>query len=428
MRSSYKKIGSFVKQVNVRNKELSVKNLQGININKFFMPSVANTNGTDLSKYKVVAQKQFAFNPMHVGRDEVLPISMLEEEESVIVSPAYAVFKVKDETQLLPEYLMMWCRRPEFDRNAWFTTDSSVRGGFSWKDFCDLTLPVPTIEKQRDIVREYHTIVDRIKLNEQLNQKLEKTAQAIYKQWFVDFEFPISKEHAAEIGKPELEGKPYKSSDGKMVWNDELDQEIPDGWKPSTLGYFLSAKGYIRGPFGSALLKEEMTSNGMPVYEQQHAIHGHRNFRYFITEDKYKNLKRFSVKPFDMVISCSGTLGRVTMIQEDDPTGIINQALLILRTDRKKISPVVLKYYLTSPNGHRSIVTNSGGSAQVNIAKREIIENIPMVSLQPEFMKKVTSQISAIDRQIQNIKKETELLESAQILLLAKMTKAEATA
>lgn len=235
MRSSYKKIGSFVKQVNVRNKDLSVTNLQGININKFFMPSVANTNGTDLSKYKVVAQKQFAFNPMHVGRDEVLPISMLEEEDSVIVSPAYVVFKVKDETQLLPEYLMMWCRRPEFDRNAWFTTDSSVRGGFSWKDFCDLTLPVPTIEKQREIVREYHTIVDRIKLNEQLNQKLEETAQAIYKQWFVDFEFPMSKEHAAEIGKPELEGKPYKSSGGKMVWNDELDQEIPEGWEYGTL-------------------------------------------------------------------------------------------------------------------------------------------------------------------------------------------------
>lgn len=230
MRSSYKKIGSFVKQVTVRNKDLSVTNLQGININKFFMPSVANTNGTDLSKYKVVAQKQFAFNPMHVGRDEVLPISMLEEEESVIVSPAYVVFKVKDETQLLPEYLMMWCRRPEFDRNAWFTTDSSVRGGFSWEDFCDLTLPVPTIDKQREIVREYHTIVDRIKLNERLNQKLEETAQAIYKQWFVDFEFPISKEHATEIGKLELEGKPYKSSGGKMVWNDELDQEIPEGW------------------------------------------------------------------------------------------------------------------------------------------------------------------------------------------------------
>ncbi len=182
MRSRYKKIGSFVKQVNVRNRDLSVTNLQGININKFFMPSVANTNGTDLSKYKVVSQKQFAFNPMHVGRDEVLPISMLEEQESVIVSPAYIVFKVKDESQLLPEYLMMWCRRPEFDRNAWFTTDSSVRGGFSWKDFCDLTFPVPSIEKQREIVREYHAIVDRIKLNEQLNQKLEETAQAIYKR------------------------------------------------------------------------------------------------------------------------------------------------------------------------------------------------------------------------------------------------------
>ncbi len=231
MRSSYKRIGSYVKQVNNRNKDLSVTNIQGININKELMPSVANTNGTDLSKYKVVSHKQFAFNPMHVGRDEVLPISMLADEESVIVSPAYFVFKVKDENELLPEYLMMWCRRPEFDRNAWFTTDSSVRGGFSWKDFCDLTLPVPSIEKQREIVKEYQTITDRIKLNEQINQKLEETAQAIYKQWFVDFEFPISKEYALEVGKPKLEDKPYNSSSGEMVWNDELNQEIPKGWE-----------------------------------------------------------------------------------------------------------------------------------------------------------------------------------------------------
>ena len=240
MRSNYKKIGKYVKQVNNRNKDLSVINLKGININKKFMPSVANTQGTDLSKYKIVSYKQFAFNPMHVGRDEVLPISMLASDKPVIVSPAYVVFKVDEQNELLPEYLMMWCRRPEFDRNAWFTTDSSVRGGFSWNDFCSLELPVPYIEKQREIVKEYNTIVNRIKLNEELNKKLEETAQAIYKHWFVDFEFPISKEYAEAIGKPEFEGKPYKSNGGKMTWNDELDQDIPEGWISKELGYLIN--------------------------------------------------------------------------------------------------------------------------------------------------------------------------------------------
>ena len=207
------------------------------------MPSVANVNGTDLSKYKIVSQYQFAYNPMHVGRDEVLPISMLENPEPVIVSPAYLVFEIEKPEELLPEYLMMWCRRPEFDRNAWFTTDSSVRGGFSWNDFCEMELPVPHPDKQREIVREYNTIVNRIKLNEQVNQKLEETAQALYKHWFVDFEFPISAEYAAKVGKPELEGKPYKSSGGEMKFCEELEQEIPSGWGSEKYTSIIDLKG-----------------------------------------------------------------------------------------------------------------------------------------------------------------------------------------
>lgn len=230
MRSHYKRIGDYVTQIKLKNTDDSISSLKGININKHFMPSVANINGTDLSKYRVVKKNQFAFNPMHVGRDEVLPISMLEDDEPIIVSPAYVVFEVKDEQELLPAYLMMWCRRSEFDRNAWFMTDNSVRGGFSWADFCDMELPVPSIEKQREIVREYNVVNDRIALNEQLTQKLEDTAQAIYKQWFVDFEFPISKEYAESIGKPELEGKPYKSSGGEMKYDVDSDNDIPVSW------------------------------------------------------------------------------------------------------------------------------------------------------------------------------------------------------
>lgn len=236
MKSNYKSIGRYVRLVSLRNKDLAITDLKGINIDKQFMPSVANVTGTDLSKYKIVSQFQFAFNPMHVGRDEVLPISMLTSESPAIVSPAYTVFEIKNHQELLPEYLMMWCQRSEFDRNAWFTTDSSVRGGFSWEDFCEMPIPVPSIEKQKEIVREYNTIVERIKLNEQLCQKLEETAQALYKHWFVDFEFPISKEYAESIGKPELEGKPYKSSGGEMEFSDILKKDIPDSWCSFTIG------------------------------------------------------------------------------------------------------------------------------------------------------------------------------------------------
>jgi len=236
MKSHYKRIGDYVTQIKFKNTDGAISSLKGININKYFMPSVANIIGTDLSKYRVVKNNQFAFNPMHVGRDEVLPISMLEDENSIIVSPAYVVFEVKDEKDLLPEYLMMWCRRSEFDRNAWFMTDNSVRGGFSWADFCDMELPIPSPEKQREIVREYNVVNDRIALNEKLTQKLEGTAQTIYQQWFVDFEFPISKEYADSIGKPELEGKPYKSSGGELEYCDKIEQDIPVNWKWGCFG------------------------------------------------------------------------------------------------------------------------------------------------------------------------------------------------
>ncbi len=101
-----------------------------------------------------------------------------------------------------------------------------------------MELPVPSPEKQREIVKEYHTIVDRIKLNEQLSQKLEETAQTIYKQWFVDFEFPISAAYAVAIRKPELEGQSYKSGGSDMVYNEVLKQEIPAGWKDCLISDF----------------------------------------------------------------------------------------------------------------------------------------------------------------------------------------------
>lgn len=186
MTSNYKRLGDYIETVKVRNSELNAKDLLGININKHFMPSVANIVGTDLSNYKMVQKNQFACNRMHVGRDYRIPIAVSESEEPFMVSPAYDVFEIRDNKELLPEYLMMWFERAEFDRNAWFYTDADVRGGLPWKSFCDMQLPIPSITKQREIVKEYNTIQNRITLNQQLIQKLEETAQAIYREWFVE--------------------------------------------------------------------------------------------------------------------------------------------------------------------------------------------------------------------------------------------------
>lgn len=186
MRLNYSPLGKYIREVNVRNSDLAVTNLLGVSMEKKFIPSVANINGVDLSVYKILRKDQLACKLMSVGRDEKLPVDLYKEENSAIVSSAYYVFESKDKEVLSPEYLMMWLCRPENDRYIGFISGGDVRGGISWETFCNIPIRVPSIEKQREIVKEYNTIQDRIKLNEQMIQKLEETAQAIYKEWFVE--------------------------------------------------------------------------------------------------------------------------------------------------------------------------------------------------------------------------------------------------
>ena len=198
MQSNYKRLGDYIKVVKEKNIDLKASKLLGINIDKFFMPSVVNVIGTDMSNYKIVKKGQFACNRMHVGRDYRIPISLSKEDEPFMVSPAYDVFEIIDTKVLLPQYLMMWFSRKEFDRNTWFHTDADVRGGLPWNAFCDLKLPIPSIDAQSEIVCEYNVIRNRISLNNQLICKLEETAQAIYKQWFVDLENENEDEYLGE--------------------------------------------------------------------------------------------------------------------------------------------------------------------------------------------------------------------------------------
>lgn len=221
MKLNYRPIGNFIRLVDIRNKELKNLELVGVTVNKRFIPSVANIIGSDMTNYKIIKKNQFACSLMQVRRDGKIPVALFEDDEAII-SQAYPVFEIVDTNELLPQYLMMWMTRSEFDREACFYAVGGVRGSLEWEDFCSMKLPVPTIEKQKEIIKEYHTITDRIKLNEQLNQKLENTAQSIYKEWFVNFEFP------------DENGKPYKSNGGEMVYCDQLDMEIPKGWITTT--------------------------------------------------------------------------------------------------------------------------------------------------------------------------------------------------
>lgn len=183
-KETYKRLGDYIQEVNTRNTDLSVKKLMGINIEKYFMPSVANVIGTDLSNYKVVSKNQFACNLMHVGRDAKIPVA-LNQGDDIIVSPAYFVFEVKN-SKIIPEYLQLVLKRPEFDRNVWFHTDGDVRGGMDKDGLRDLLIPIPDPKEQQSIVDQYNAIQKRIENNKKTIAKLEEAAQAIYRKMFVD--------------------------------------------------------------------------------------------------------------------------------------------------------------------------------------------------------------------------------------------------
>ena len=205
MKSNYKRLGDYIHEVDVRNASLYVNTLLGVSITKEFISSIANTIGTDMSTYKIVRKGQFAYGPVTSRNGDKVSIALLANEDTAIISQAYTVFEVKDTNELLPEYLMMWFRRPEFDRYARFHSHGSAREIFDWSEMSDVMLPIPSIERQREIVAEYETLSKRIHLNEQLISKLEDTVQNLYRKMFVD---GIDKEN------------------------------LPEGWRIGTIGEF----------------------------------------------------------------------------------------------------------------------------------------------------------------------------------------------
>ena len=213
--TTYQRLGDYIREVNVRNRELKVTNLLGVSISKEFMPSIANTIGSDMSTYKIVERGQFAYGPVTSRNGDKVSIALLDGYDDAIISQAYTVFEVIDHEQLLPEYLMMWFRRPEFDRYARFHSHGSAREVFDWDELCDVQLPIPSITRQREIVSEYETLTNRIRLNEQMIQHLESTAQALYRKMFVD---NIDKEN------------------------------LPKGWRMGTLGEVADCLDYKRRP------------------------------------------------------------------------------------------------------------------------------------------------------------------------------------
>lgn len=171
-------LGSLLETVDVRGGTVDHNEIEGVNINKTFVPTVANLKNTDLSKYKHVPTFAFATNLMHIGRDVIFPVALNTSRETKFVSPAYFVFRIKDGCKLLPLFLLTLFRTSSFDRRVWFATDSSIRGNLTWDDMCRVKIPLPPIEVQRAYVDAYKGLTALIEENESLLKSLEATAQA----------------------------------------------------------------------------------------------------------------------------------------------------------------------------------------------------------------------------------------------------------
>ncbi len=381
----YQRLGDYIREVNVRNSELKVKKPMGINIDKYFMPSVANVIGTDLSLYKLVFKNQFACNLMHVGRDERIPMAMLNGNDPIIVSPAYYVFEITKTKELLPEYLMMWFRRPEFDRNAWFYTDSDVRGGMDKDALLDMRLPIPSIARQREIVEEYETLSSRIRLNEQMIARLEETAQALYRKMFVD---GIDKEN------------------------------LPEGWRRGRLGEVceintdnISSKDKYKEI--DYLDSSSVTENRFDAY--QHLIVG---------KDEIPSRAKRKVKCNDILYSTvRPNLKHYGIIKGDVGSVVVSTAFAVIRSNTPEISNELLYLILTDD----AITEILQGIAEMSKATYPSItpENIMelKVTLPIQMDSKLNWSLKQIFDNIAIIHKENKKLTELQSLLLARMGK-----
>ena len=361
----YKRLGDYIREVNVRNRDLEITNPMGINIDKYFMPSVANVIGTDLSTYKLVNKNQFACNLMHVGRDERIPMALHIDDAPIIVSPAYFVFEIIYNELLLPSYLMIWFRRPEFDRNAWFYTDADVRGGLSKEAFLDMSLPIPSIEEQRKIVAEYQAVEQRIENNNRLIKALEDTAQAIYHHTFVENIDP---------------------------------EKLPEGWNEKGLDEI--AKFKVGGDCPDVFSESETSVCNIPIYsngEYMEGLYGYTD-KATVVEDSF-------------TISARGNVG--TCFLRRHPYRGIVRLVSVIPLQRKML------YYLYFNISNRNLQGDGSAQSQITVpqlSSEKII--VPKQTLIEDFYEKCVN----IYNIIESIKKEEMILIKFKSLLLSKLS------
>ena len=387
MKSNYDILGNHIRLIDTRNRESITDRVLGINIDKFFMPSVANVIGTDLSKYKLITKGKFACNPMHVGRDERLPVALYDEEEPAIVSPAYFMFEVIDNSILNEDYLMMWFRRPEFDRICWLHTDGSVRGGITWDDICRLELPIPPIENQLEIVNSYKAITERIALKQKINDNLEETAQSLFQEQFATF------------------------------YNEN---ELPYGYSIATLDSLCSIKGGKRLPADGELLDTPTAHPYIRVRDlgSNRYVCLTNQFQY-IDEETHSAISRYIVNTNDIVISIVGTIGLIGKIHTSLNNANLTENCVKL-ANIHTVTPDYLYYTLCYKKQIKEIELLTVGAVQSKLPMYNI-QSMKILVPPTEVIEDFQYKFDIFNEQIEANTIEIQRLYELQSVLLAKL-------
>ena len=334
MKLNYRKLGEFIRQVDVRNVEGKEENLLGVSVQKLFIPSIANTVGTDFIKYKVVKKGQFTYIPDTSRRGDKIGIALLEDYEEGLVSNIYTVFEIINEEQLLPKYLMLWFSRSEFDRYARFKSHGSVREIFGWDELCDIDLPVPSITEQRKIVETYRIVEERIELKRKINDNLVATLSTVYKELFAD----------ANTHFPKVPSQKICSKIGSGA--------TPKGGKTA----------YI--------------SEGISLIRSTNVFDF--NFEYdelaHINQSQADALANVIVKPNDILFNITGvSVARCCMVPDNVLPARVNQHVMIIRPIKGETMSYYIMFTLCSADNKAKLLgIGQSGSTREAINKQEL--------------------------------------------------------
>ena len=379
----YKTIEELVDKIDERNTDGSVSELIGVSIDKCFIKSVANTNGTDLSKYKVIRKNDFAVSLMQVSRDSKIPVARLEEYDVAIMSPAYPIFRVKDENVILPEYLDMWFKRPEFDREAAFIAVGGVRGSMPWEEFAKMKLPVPSIEEQRKVVQAYKTVTDRIALKKQINDNLAASLSAVYKELFSDADTQYPKVTLQKICSKIGSGATPKG--GKTSYIDE----------------------------GISLIR----STNVFDFRFEYSDLAH------INQNQADALANVTVEPNDVLFNITGvSVARCCMVPDNVLPARVNQHVMIVRPIKGENMSYYIMFTLCSADNKAKLLgIGQSGSTREAINKQEL-ESFEISLPDDNALNKFGDAAKRVYEHIYCNVKEIHALEEMKTVLLAQLS------